>query len=105
MDLEHPFISGDDPGRVSRLVSVHDDAYSAAADSHAIVVCTEWEEFKALDYGRIYSTMEKPAFAFDGRRILDHEAMVKLGFHVETIGKRMTEKNGNGKNGKTNGHH
>ena len=33
--------------------------------------------------------MEKPAFVFDGRRILDHDAMMKIGFHVETIGKKL----------------
>ena len=31
--------------------------------------------------------MLKPAFAFDGRMILDHENLVDIGFHVETIGK------------------
>jgi UDPglucose 6-dehydrogenase len=100
-DLEHPSISGSDKDRVSRLVTVHGNAYDAAADCHALVICTEWEEFKLLDYAKIHKTMEMPAFVFDGRRILDHEALIGLGFHVETIGKRLQEKNG--KNG-INGH-
>ena len=45
-DLEHPFISGDDPGRVARLVSVESDPYVAAGGSHALVICTEWDEFR-----------------------------------------------------------
>ena len=46
MDLEHPFISGDDPARVKKLVTVETDPYDAAEGSHALVVCTEWDEFK-----------------------------------------------------------
>ena len=38
---------------------------------------------------RIYDQMEKPAFIFDGRKILDHEALIGIGFHVETIGKKL----------------
>ena len=39
---------------------MHEDAYTAAAAAHALVVCTEWDEFKQRDYKRIYSGMEKP---------------------------------------------
>lgn len=35
----------------------------------------------------MYDSMLKPAFIFDGRKILDHLALSKIGFHVETIGK------------------
>jgi UDPglucose 6-dehydrogenase len=47
---------------------------------------------RSLDFDRIYSAMEKPAFIFDGRKILDHDALVKIGFHVETIGKTLAQK-------------
>ncbi len=33
---------------VDRLVSVYEDAYSAARDAHAIVIMTEWDEFKVI---------------------------------------------------------
>lgn len=39
------------------------------------------------DYKRIYDSMLKPAFAFDGRMILDHCRLHDIGFQVETIGK------------------
>ena len=55
--------------------------------AHAIVVCTEWDEFVTLDYPRIFTTMKKPAFIFDGRLILDHENLTQIGFQVEAIGK------------------
>ena len=75
------------------MIEVAKSAYAAAENAHAIVICTEWDEFKddQLDYDKIYEKMEKPAFIFDGRKILNHEALIKLGFHVETIGKRLTQ--------------
>ena len=36
--------------------------------------------------------MLKPAYIFDGRKILNHEELLKIGFHVETIGKRVSLK-------------
>ena len=45
--------------------------------AHAVVVCTEWDEFTTLDYRKIYSSMAKPAFLFDGRKILDHDHLIK----------------------------
>ena len=40
------------------------DPYEAAKDSHAFVVCTEWDEFVSLDYERIYSIMEYNQLSF-----------------------------------------
>jgi UDPglucose 6-dehydrogenase len=59
----------------------------ACQKSHAIVVCTEWDMFKSLDYEEIYKVMQKPAYVFDGRLILDHEQLKKIGFNVVAIGK------------------
>uniref|UniRef100_UPI00398F746D UDP-glucose 6-dehydrogenase-like n=1 Tax=Pristiophorus japonicus TaxID=55135 RepID=UPI00398F746D len=93
-DLSHTSVSNDDPDRVSRLVTVSLDPYDACKNAHAIVICTEWDMFKELDYERIYKAMLKPAFIFDGRRILDslHEKLQHMGFQVETIGKKVTER-------------
>ena len=63
------------------------DAYEAAEGAHAIVVLTEWDEFKDLDYERIFQSMLKPAFIFDGRNILDLEKLQSIGFEVFGIGK------------------
>jgi len=76
--------------QVSQLVSIHSDPYLATVNSHALVICTEWDEFLGLDYKRMYDSMLKPAFIFDGRKILDHEKLIAMGFHVETIGKRLS---------------
>ena len=68
-------------------VSYEVDPYIAARDASAIVVITEWDLFKNLNYDQIYKSMEKPALIFDGRNILDHQQLFKIGFNVFPIGK------------------
>ncbi|CAN0058150.1 unnamed protein product, partial [Ectocarpus sp. 8 AP-2014] len=68
-------------------ITTCEDAYSAANGSHALAILTEWDEFKTLDYQRIYDSMAKPAFVFDGRGVVDVEALRKIGFEVYCIGK------------------
>ena len=63
------------------------DPYATAQNAHAIAILTEWDEFREYDWHRIYDAMLKPAFVFDGRAILDAEALEKIGFQVYTIGK------------------
>ena len=64
-----------------------EDPYEAAKGAHAIAVMTEWELYRSLDWGKIYRSMEKPAFLFDGRNILDHERLYNLGFNVYPLGR------------------
>merc|ERR1711979_17970 len=59
----------------------------AVADAHAIVVLTEWDEFKVLPYDEFYASMMKPACIFDGRSILNHAELEDIGFEVHAIGK------------------
>lgn len=66
-------------------------AIEAATGAHAIAVMTEWDEFTTLDYQEIYNVMSKPAFIFDGRNILPHEELRKIGFEVYAIGKPSRE--------------
>ena len=59
----------------------------ACIGAEGIVVATEWDEFKNLDWQKIYNSMQKPAFIFDGRLILDQPALEKIGFKVKCIGR------------------
>jgi UDPglucose 6-dehydrogenase len=61
--------------------------YAAAEGAHALAITTEWDEFKHLDYARIYAAMAKPASIFDGRNITDLAKLKALGFRVYGIGK------------------
>uniref|UniRef100_A0A8D2B4P3 UDP-glucose 6-dehydrogenase n=1 Tax=Sciurus vulgaris TaxID=55149 RepID=A0A8D2B4P3_SCIVU len=92
VDLSHPGVSEDD--QVSRLVTISKDPYEACDGAHAVVICTEWDMFKELDYERIHKKMLKPAFIFDGRRVLDglHNELQTIGFQIETIGKKVSSK-------------
>ena len=70
-----------------KMLEVCKDPYEALKDAHAVAIITEWDEFKTLDWERIYRDMKKPAFIFDGRNLLDHENLRKIGFKVKAIGK------------------
>lgn len=74
------------PG-LDKAVTTSPDAYTACDGAHAFAVLTEWDEFKTLDFERIYKNMAKPAFVFDGRNLLDHAKLREIGFEVHAIGK------------------
>jgi UDPglucose 6-dehydrogenase len=58
----------------------------ACHEAHAIAILTEWDEFKNYNWQRIYDSMQKPAFIFDGRNILDKELLIQIGFVYKSIG-------------------
>ena len=63
------------------------DPYAAAKDADAILLMTDWKDYPALDWARLYRSMRKPALVFDTRNCLDSAALRKLGFKVLNIGK------------------
>jgi UDPglucose 6-dehydrogenase len=85
IDLTEPGVAT--PSEFKKCITVAPTAYDAAANADVIVVLTEWDEFKNLDYGKIYASMRKPAFIFDGRLLLDSKKLKSIGFQVEVIGK------------------
>jgi len=64
------------------------DPYTAAEGADAVAVLTEWRQYRDLDFERIFRSMRQPAFLFDGRNILDHHALRKIGFQVYPLGSR-----------------
>ncbi|CAI5961415.1 unnamed protein product [Closterium sp. NIES-64] len=85
-DWDHPYHLQPVSPRVHQKVSVSWDAYGACKGAHGICILTEWDEFKTLDYQKIYEHMEKPAFVFDGRNIVDVAKLREIGFIVFAIG-------------------
>lgn len=71
-----------------KMLNVAEDPYDASKNSHAIAILTEWDEFKTYDWKKIYESMNKPAFIFDGRNILDKVELEKIGFIYKAIGKQ-----------------
>lgn len=67
-------------------LQAYDNPYEACKEAHAIAILTEWDEFKSYDWQKIYESMLKPAFVFDGRNILDRNLLEKIGFVYKSIG-------------------
>ena len=76
-----------DLGELGDRIEYVTDPYEAAKGAHAIALLTEWPEFAELDYHKICESMVHPPFIFDGRNILDHQALYKIGFNVFAVGK------------------
>ncbi|MDD3154256.1 MAG: nucleotide sugar dehydrogenase [Victivallaceae bacterium] len=68
-------------------VEFSNSAAEAARGAHAILILTEWAQFRDFDYAGFYQQMEKPAFLFDGRNLLDHQMLHKIGFTVCPVGR------------------
>jgi len=68
-------------------VTICADAYEATQDAHAVLILTEWDAFQALDFKKIYDQMQLPAFLFDGRNLLDLDALRAIGFEATGIGR------------------
>jgi UDPglucose 6-dehydrogenase len=62
------------------------DPYEVASGADALLIVTEWEEFKKLDWMRIRNSMLRP-LVLDGRNLLDPAKMKELGFEYQSIGR------------------
>ena len=61
--------------------------YKAAKNADAILLMTDWKQYPALDWAKLYKSMRKPALVFDTRNCLDADALRKIGFKVLNTGK------------------
>ncbi len=76
------FENGVDESRVEFVGSCRESADLA----HAIAVITEWDEFKDQDFLALRESMNKPAFVFDGRNLLNGEELKEMGLQYHSIG-------------------
>src|SRR5690606_30103577 len=83
-DLE--YLGTHDGDEIRERVKIVNIANEAAQQAHAVAILTERDEFKDLDWKQIYENMLKPAFLFDGRRILDKRLKKEIGFEFYSIG-------------------
>nr|AMD43723.1 UDP-glucose dehydrogenase [Vanderbylia robiniophila] len=72
---------------IKKYVTIVHSALEACKQKEAIVIATEWKEFKEIDWQTVYNQMSKPAFVFDGRMILKADELQKIGFKVKVIGR------------------
>lgn len=89
---EGAHISAYDPAAMERTrdllpqVSYCEDAYEVAKDADAVLVATEWEEFRTLDWERVQRSMARP-LVLDGRNLLDPALMAQRGFEYYSLGR------------------
>jgi UDPglucose 6-dehydrogenase len=68
-------------------VAYSDSPYEAAEGAHAVVLVTEWNEFKYLNLERLRSLLKRPVI-FDGRNLWEPERMRRLGFEYHSVGRK-----------------
>ena len=64
-----------------------ENIFDAAKETDAIIVLTEWDRFKEIDWAYISSVMRKPSWLFDTRSICDIEGAKSSGLNVWCVGK------------------
>jgi UDPglucose 6-dehydrogenase len=74
-------------GMLPETVTYCDSPYEAATGADAVVLVTEWNEFKFLSLDRLRAVMRRPV-VFDGRNVWEPERMRRLGFEYHSIGRR-----------------
>ncbi|MGB5008292.1 MAG: UDP-glucose/GDP-mannose dehydrogenase family protein [Ferruginibacter sp.] len=62
--------------------------YDALQDADALVIATEWSEFRTPDFGKMISLLKNNVI-FDGRNLFDLNKMEELGFHYESVGRKV----------------
>src|SRR6266542_12307 len=69
------------------FVTFSDSPYAAADGAHAVVLVTEWNEFRYLNLERLRGQLKRPAI-FDGRNLWEPERMRRLGFEYHSVGRK-----------------
>ncbi|TFK53186.1 hypothetical protein OE88DRAFT_1657102 [Heliocybe sulcata] len=72
---------------IQKQVQICGSALEACKNAEAVVIATEWKEFREIDWETVYAGMNKPAFVFDGRMLIDVEKLRDIGFKVAVIGR------------------
>ena len=67
--------------------SLAEDMYGASENADALILLTEWKEFRAPDMGRLLNNLRTPII-FDGRNVFDPVVMKRLGMRYYSIGRR-----------------
>jgi UDPglucose 6-dehydrogenase len=81
--------------RAHRNIRMAEDPYETAEGADALLICTEWNEFKQVDLNRIKNVMARPIIV-DGRNIYEPDKMFEYGFIYRAVGRGVTSTNGAG---------
>jgi UDPglucose 6-dehydrogenase len=94
-------VAGFDPEAVNNVkvllgkkISYPETQYEALKDADALIIATEWNEFRTPDFDKIAALLKQKVI-FDGRNLFDLEKMKDCGFHYESVGRKVVR---NGRN-------
>ena len=74
--------------QTGNAVDYADSQYTALKNADALIIATEWNEFRTPDFAKIAAGLKNKAI-FDGRNLFDLAAMRELGFHYESVGREV----------------
>ena len=72
---------------MGNTISLHEDIYETAEGADALIISTDWDEFKTPDFEKLASVM-KGKVIFDGRNLYRRQQMGQLGFHYYSVGRQ-----------------
>jgi UDPglucose 6-dehydrogenase len=75
------------------VISYAENQYECLEKADALIIATEWNEFRTPDFNKIAEKLKNKAI-FDGRNLFDTAQMEQLGFHYESIGRKTVKTNG-----------
>ena len=71
-------------------ITFANNQYDALTNADALIIATEWNEFRTPDFEKISATLKSKTI-FDGRNLFDPAQMEKLGFHYESVGRKVVK--------------
>lgn len=77
--------------KIGDKIKYASNQYQALEGADALLIATEWSEFRTPDFERMEQLMAKNKIIFDGRNLFDVSKMNELGYHYESIGRADTE--------------
>ncbi|HMK04634.1 MAG TPA: UDP binding domain-containing protein, partial [Ferruginibacter sp.] len=72
---------------LANRISFAERQYDALADADALVIATEWSEFRTPDFTHMAALLKNKVI-FDGRNLFDLVKMEELGYHYESVGRK-----------------
>ena len=75
-------------GQIGDKIVYAESQYEALKDADALIIATEWNEFRTPDFTKIAARLKNKVI-FDGRNLFDLDAMRNLGFHYESVGREL----------------
>nr|WP_269153250.1 UDP-glucose/GDP-mannose dehydrogenase family protein [Neobacillus sedimentimangrovi] len=69
-----------DNSPLSKVVQQFETVEEAVSGTDAVILCTDWDDYKSLNWGELKPLMKQP-YIFDGRNMLDKRKVESLGFH------------------------